>query len=50
VWLTLPDDWRAAVPVGWLAVATVVTAALGVYGRLVQQPVKEPDDTDLAGC
>jgi hypothetical protein len=44
VWLTLPDDWRAAVPAGWLAVATVITAALGVYGRLVQQPVKTKDD------
>lgn len=51
VWLTLPDDWRAAVPAGWLATATVITASLGVYGRLVQQPVKvEQDDTDLAGA
>ena len=51
VWLTLPDDWRASVPVGWLAIATVVTAGLGVYGRLVQQPVElVKDDSNEAGA
>lgn len=46
VWLTLPDDWRASVPAGWLAIATLVTAGLGVYGRLVAQPVHVTDDSD----
>lgn len=26
--LTLPDDWRAAVPAGWLAVATVYVESI----------------------
>lgn len=49
IWLSLPADWRAAVPAGWLAVATLVTAAVGVYGRLIDQTPK-PDDTDQAGA
>lgn len=40
VWLTLPDDWRSTVPAAWLAGVTVITAVAGIYGRLVQQPIK----------
>ena len=49
IWLSLPADWRAAVPAGWLAIATLVTAAGGGYGRLIDQTPK-PDDTDQAGA
>jgi len=49
IWLNLPADWRAAVPAGWLAVITLVTATAGVYGRLIDQSPK-PDDTDQAGA
>ena len=37
VWLSLPVDWRAAVPDVWLAVLAAVVGGLGVFGRLVKQ-------------
>jgi hypothetical protein len=49
VWVTLPADWRAAVPAGWMAGAALVVAAFGVYGRLIDQKPK-PDPTDEAGA
>lgn len=49
IWISLPADWRAAVPAGWLAVVTLITAGMGVYGRLIDQTPK-PDDTDRAGA
>lgn len=49
IWISLPADWRAAVPAGWLAVVTLITASMGVYGRLIDQTPK-PDDTDEAGA
>lgn len=49
VWVSLPADWRASIPGDWLAVVTVVTAVMGVFGRIVQQGDK-PDNTDGAGA
>jgi len=37
-WLAVPDDMRASVPPEWLAGAALVLTALGVLGRLVDQP------------
>ena len=37
-WLMVPDDMRASVPPEWLAGAALVLTALGVLGRLVDQP------------
>lgn len=37
VWMSLPHEWRDSIPLHWLAVVTVVTAALGVYGRMIDQ-------------
>jgi hypothetical protein len=49
VWESLPHDWREAIPATWLAVVTVITAVVGVYGRLLDQRPK-PDPTDEAGA
>jgi hypothetical protein len=34
VWLTLPAEWRSAIPPTALAIAALVTAAIGIYGRV----------------
>jgi len=36
-WLAVPDEMRRQVPAEWLAVAAVVIAIAGVFGRLVDQ-------------
>lgn len=36
-WVSLPDDWRAAVPVGVVAGITLAALAVGAAGRLVDQ-------------
>jgi len=36
-WLAVPDEMRRQVPAEWLAVAAVVIAVAGVFGRLVDQ-------------
>lgn len=36
-WEALPQRWQDVVPVSWVATAAAVTAALGIYGRLVDQ-------------
>jgi polyferredoxin len=42
VWESLPHRWQDIVPVNVLAIATGVTAVIGIVGRLVQQPVPPP--------
>lgn len=34
VWLSLPDDWRSAIPPTVLAIAAGVTSVIGIYGRI----------------
>ena len=36
-WLAVPGDMRGAVPADWLAICAVTLAALGTFGRLVDQ-------------
>lgn len=38
-WLMVPEDMRAAVPSDWLAIAAVIMAVAGVFGRLVKQDI-----------
>lgn len=36
VWIGLPEEWRSAVPPKALAITTVITAAIGIYGRVTK--------------
>lgn len=38
VWCSLPDSWRAIVPISYVAIATAITSVLGILGRLIYQP------------
>ena len=42
-WLAVPDDWRAAVPAEWLAVAALALTAFGVAGRFIDQTPERPE-------
>jgi hypothetical protein len=46
VWCMLPGEWRAIVPIPYVAVATGVTSVLGILGRLLDQTPKSPKSFD----
>ncbi|WP_426271586.1 hypothetical protein ACN9MB_09170 [Dyella kyungheensis] len=37
VWCSLPGEWRAIVPISYVAIATAITSVLGIAGRVVLQ-------------
>lgn len=37
-WVFIPPDMQATIPDGWVRVLTIALLALGVIGRLVNQP------------
>lgn len=46
-WVALPIEFQQTIPDTWLRVATGVIVALGVIGRLVDQPkVHDAEKTD----
>lgn len=47
-WCSLPAEWRAVVPVHIMAIATFITAALGVIGRITDQKSKPDDNAEHA--
>lgn len=44
VWCSLPGEWRAIVPISYVAVATAITSVLGIVGRLVWQASAAPPE------
>ncbi len=40
-WSVLPDKFQNAIPLPWVVGIAVVLIVLGVFGRLIEQPVKE---------
>jgi hypothetical protein len=41
VWASLPPEWQAEVPSGWIKVMVVAVALSGILGRVLQQPSVE---------
>jgi hypothetical protein len=41
VYLQLPDDFKATIPHHWIVMASAITAACGLVGRLIQQTPKD---------
>lgn len=44
-WILIPEEWRAAVPVEWLAYAAVTLGVLGFVGRIIKQSEGTPEST-----
>lgn len=44
-WILIPEEWRAAVPVEWLAYAAVTLGVLGFVGRIIKQSGSIPEST-----
>jgi hypothetical protein len=42
LWSTLPADWLAYLPTAWVAKGTGVISLLGLVGKFVNQPGKQP--------
>lgn len=41
VYIQLPEEFRASIPHSWVMIATGITAACGLAGRLIHQPAIE---------
>lgn len=46
VWLSLPEEWRDAVPDGWKIAGCLLVGAAGIYGRIVDQ--RKPPAPEMA--
>ena len=44
-WALIPEEWRAAVPVEWLAYAAIALGTLGAVGRIIKQSEGTPEST-----
>lgn len=42
LWSTLPADWLAFLPTEWVAKGTGVISLLGLVGKFLNQPGKQP--------